>query len=148
MSSQLHHLIYTSAAANDLVEGELARILQKAQEHNARMDITGLLLYEAATFFQVLEGERGALMTLFERISNDPRHARVTLIIDEPISKRAFAAWAMGFSGSGASNSQAGISDFFQSGETFRNMPPGRARKILEAFSNGRWHTAISTHVL
>jgi hypothetical protein len=34
---------------------------------------------------------------VFESIRRDPRHQRVTMLVDEPIAQRAFEAWAMAF---------------------------------------------------
>lgn len=43
---------------------------------NARVDVTGMLLYHGRTFFQVLEGDRGVVEPLFDRIGKDKRHDR------------------------------------------------------------------------
>ena len=55
---QLIHCIYTSLAAPNFDERAIPALLEEARDANARCGITGMLLYIAGSFFQVLEGER------------------------------------------------------------------------------------------
>jgi hypothetical protein len=36
-----------------------------------------------------------------------------------------------------------GLSDFFQQGESLTNLQPGRAKKMLSAFAQGRWRARL-----
>ena len=45
---------------------------------------------------QVLEGGRGAVNKLYNRIAADPRHSDVELLSYEEIAERRFAGWSMG----------------------------------------------------
>lgn len=105
-----------------------------------------MLLYTSGSFFQVLEGEEAVRSELFATISSDPRHSNVTRIIQEPIAQRTFADWKMGYSEVDASELEAidGFSDFFREGRTLVHLKPGRAKKLLQAFTEGRWRARLN----
>ena len=97
MTSDLIHCVYASSAARNFETGELAGILELARANNARLGLTGMLLYAEGSFFQVLEGPADLVDKLYASIERDPRHDQVTLIMREPIPRRAFDTWSMGF---------------------------------------------------
>jgi hypothetical protein len=144
---QLSHLIYASAAVKPFNHEQLVSLLENARAANGRIGVTGVLLHAQGSFFQVLEGDRGVLDALFAEIARDSRHANVVSIIVEPIQRRSFADWSMGFT-SLTPAEVAGISganDFFSSASCFSQLNPGRARKLLAAFARGSWHTRSSS---
>jgi hypothetical protein len=104
-----------------------------------------MLLHTSGSFFQVLEGDESTLLKLYSTISSDPRHLKVTKIIHEPIAKRAFGDWTMGFSDIDESELETitGFSDFFQNGNSLANLLSGRAKKLVSAFAEGRWRTRL-----
>jgi hypothetical protein len=88
---ELIHCIYCSASASvEMTREELDALLAISRENNAKLGITGMLLYQSRSFFQVLEGDHQVVMPLFAKIAEDKRHLRVTTIISEPIAERAF----------------------------------------------------------
>lgn len=141
----LTHIIYTSTAATEFDPAALDGILQRARRTNAERSVTGMLLYTAGSFFQVLEGEEATLAEMFARIAADPRHRGVTKIIEEPIAQRAFGDWTMGYLEVTSSDLESieGFSDFFQQGNSLVDLPPGRAKKLLTAFAQGRWRAQL-----
>ena len=96
--SALIHLIYSSSATHLWHEEDLVELLKKSRHNNSKLDITGMLLYENGSFFQVLEGPPENVDKLYDVISQDPRHTKTIVIIREPIAKRTFGEWTMGFS--------------------------------------------------
>lgn len=72
-------------------------LLKGSVRRNTRAGITGLLLFQAGAFMQVLEGEKAALVELFEKISHDPRHHHIIRLIQGPIRERNFPNSAMAF---------------------------------------------------
>src|SRR5690242_7063732 len=113
--SNLIRIIYASAASPAFDPADLGPILPKARDRNAEGSVTGVLLYTAGSFFQVLEGPDASLPQLFARISADPRHREVTKIIQEPIVQRDFGDWKMGYGEIAPADFEAidGFSDFF-----------------------------------
>lgn len=132
-SVKLTHLIYTSASAPTFDPAQLGTILRAARINNARRAITGMLLYIPGSFFQVLEGDEATLTQLFAIITSDSRHRNVTKIIHEPIARRDFGDWTMGFSSWDLSEigNGEGMNDFFQQGQSLANLEPGRAKKTV-----------------
>ncbi len=141
-TAPLIHCIYSSAATHAFSPEELAELLKKAREFNALNDLTGILLYAEGSFFQVLEGPEEAIAALYAKIENDKRHEQVTKIILEPIHKRSFAEWTMGFSNVSREElaKMEGTNDFFSKARCFADLDSGRAKKLLAAFRDGRWH--------
>ena len=92
----LVRLMYASRAAAPVDAPALQLILRRSQEHNPRQGITGVLCYSEGIFLQVLEGGRGAVNRLYNRIVADPLHGDVELMHYEEIGERRFAGWAMG----------------------------------------------------
>ncbi|MGE3569090.1 MAG: BLUF domain-containing protein [Gammaproteobacteria bacterium] len=137
----LIHCIYCSAANDELDETTRRELLQRSRARNARLGVTGMLLYVDGAFFQVLEGETEAVDDLFLHIAGDPRHSNVTEIIREPIIARQFPDWSMGYAEPSRAEIIAtpGLNDFFQDGRCLRDLDDGRAKKLLRAFASGRW---------
>jgi hypothetical protein len=101
--AELYRFIYVSrnlipeSAANTVAEIEA--ILSAAQRNNAIYGITGALIFNSGIFAQVLEGPRGGIETIFERIQRDPRHGEVNILAFEPTMRGVFPSWSMGFLG-------------------------------------------------
>lgn len=137
----LVHCIYASKASALFQEHAIPTLLAAARQNNAARGITGMLLYVEGNFFQVLEGKESAVAEVFDRIRNDPRHGRVTQIIRERLFERAFCDWTMGFANVSLAEvgSHVGENDFFADASCLVQLSPGRARKLLSAFRQGRW---------
>jgi hypothetical protein len=93
----LIRLIYISAAVAKPTEQELKSLLIGARERNAKREITGFLIYRNCTYLQVLEGEKEQVLNLFTKIKSDPRNHSTVKLVEEPIEKRDFSQWYMGF---------------------------------------------------
>jgi len=93
----LKQLMYSSSASPQFQPGDIGRILASCQRNNAILGITGLLIVKDNLFLQVLEGEAEAIQTVFHRIQTDSRHQDIIVINWEPIEKRVFPSWSMGF---------------------------------------------------
>jgi Sensors of blue-light using FAD len=146
MPSQLIQCIYASAASRDFKIAELAELLHVARENNAKLGLTGMLLYAEGSFFQVLEGQADVVDALYAKIGRDQRHEQVTLIIREPLPKRYFDAWTMGFYKVSREElaAMSGVNDFFGKDHAVVSVDAGRAKKLLAAFRDGRWRTKLT----
>lgn len=130
-------LVYMSRAHIQLTSDELTQILHQAREYNARKGITGLLLYDGqGSFIQALEGPEHNVDALFEKIKQDPRHARVTLLWRHAILQRAFGDWKMGFRNAQDMPPGQGFSDFMNEpvGEGFSVSNPNFSLDLLKFF--------------
>ncbi|MCV6612494.1 MAG: BLUF domain-containing protein [Amphritea sp.] len=140
---ELVHSMYCSVAKDPELSSEsLEEILEQSRTNNARQNITGILLFDSGSFFQVLEGDREQIEALLKRIKFDSRHTQMTLLITEPIEERSFGEWSMGYPKVTKEDLQSisGLNDFFAAGQSFMQLEQGRAKTLLEAFKKGRWH--------
>lgn len=101
--SDLYRLVY---ASKNLLQGSdiskrdaVAQILAASQSNNAKVGVTGALMFNGGAFAQVLEGPRRGVEVTFERIQQDPRHGDVTVLQCGPVEQRAFSSWSMAFVG-------------------------------------------------
>ncbi len=93
----LIHIIYTSTAAQEMSEKELANLLAISVEHNEKVGLTGMLLHRKGRFMQVIEGEAELVDRLMAAIKKDPRHTSVFILERHVIPVRHFSKWGMGF---------------------------------------------------
>jgi hypothetical protein len=137
----LFQCIYASSATPSFREFEIPALLERARTKNAALGITGMLLFIEGSFFQVLEGDATAVDALYSSIATDTRHDRVTRIIREPIARRSFSDWTMGFATLGRDDVHQliGENDFFTGARCLEQIDAGRAKKLLIAFGAGRW---------
>src|ERR1700722_18992034 len=140
------HLIYASVATQKFHTSQLTDLLQQARETNKRVGLSGILLHADGSFFQVLEGAPAVIDELYQKLVVDKRHAQLTVIIREPIARRSFGNWSMGFSRVSLEelSKMEGLNDFFRSGSCFLQLDAGRTRKLLAAFAGGRWRVKLS----
>lgn len=94
---QLYRLVYTSARNAKCTDEEILKILDACKRNNPGKDITGVLLHSDKRFIQYLEGDKDEIKALYEKIAQDPRHGGVTERNYEPIAKRVFPDWHMGY---------------------------------------------------
>lgn len=93
----MYHLVYTSVAVNPFSEEGLIQLLETSRTYNKLKEISGMLLYAQGKFIQVLEGDRTVVNKLYSIIVGDPRHRKVTIVIEGDASERIFKDWSMGF---------------------------------------------------
>ncbi len=147
-SEQAHdlvHCIYVSASTREFSVEELEALLDVAKTNNRALNVTGMLLHHRGSFFQILEGEAAVVDALYEKISGDSRHAKVTKLINERIAARDFADWSMGLARATRQDLAKieGLNDFFLSGGCFSELDEGRAKTLLNSFREGRWRATI-----
>ena len=145
--SALVHCIYTSVQRHPLNAAEIARLVQESRLNNKKRGITGILLHVEDTFFQVLEGESDIIESLYASILLDSRHKQITRIIFEPIAKRFFGDCLMTL----ATLTPSELTEILQdSGPERRErlldgLDEGRAKRLLRAFTDGRWRTHVGS---
>jgi hypothetical protein len=76
---------------------DLVALLQQCYEKNARLGITGMLLYKDGNFIQVLEGPEISVKQVYRSILNDQRHHGAIRLLEEGTERRRFPDWSMGF---------------------------------------------------
>lgn len=115
----MFHLVYTSTAAKLFSDEELVDMLHRYRGKNARLGITGLLLYRSGSFMQALEGDEDTVRDLYDTICADPLHHHVTKILTISVPERQFPDWSMGFENLGEATIQS-----VKGYRTLREVPP------------------------
>jgi hypothetical protein len=90
-------VFYVSRAAGALGDAQVQSILQASRRENARLDVTGCLLFSGHCFAQVLEGAQPIVSALARRIAADPRHVAVRVLSRTRRDEREYADWSMGY---------------------------------------------------
>ncbi len=93
----LSRLVYMSNAAANFKADDVLQILDTSRRNNAAAALSGVLIFHERRFFQVLEGDRHALVTCFNRIARDKRHANTVVLESGDAQARAFGNWRMAY---------------------------------------------------
>lgn len=121
----LERIVYQSTAAQEFGSLALFRLLTDAQLRNARLQITGHLLFRNGQFTQCIEGPPENIELLWRSLLRDTRHHNVELLVRHTTQARRFAAWSMAFSNYSAYHLQ-GMQGFFPvtEDEAAPHVPP------------------------
>lgn len=92
-----HAISYVSTAHKDLQEQELKNIMTKAKKFNNEHDITGILLHNERNFFQLIEGEKGIIFNLYQKILEDSRHHNIIQFLGKSVSIPSFGGYLTDF---------------------------------------------------
>lgn len=128
-------LMYVSAAMVAWGTPIFDRIRHSSLQHNERLDVTGLLLYSAGSFLQLIEGEERAVINTFNRIERDPRHTDITVVDWRFIVDRSYGQWRMASRrlGPGDAAAHPHLAPYFERGFDAATLAarPGIATEIL-----------------
>ncbi|MEG9248457.1 BLUF domain-containing protein [Arthrobacter sp. Soc17.1.1.1] len=96
-ADQTFSIVYSSTANHPLSDTDLAALLTTSRRNNARVDVTGLLLYRQGRFLQVLEGPEAGVRDRFRMIESDARHTDVRVLVEDRSMQRQFPDWTMAY---------------------------------------------------
>ena len=136
--------IYTSASSSkDFGTEQLHEILEVSRKNNVERGVTGILLFVEGSFFQVLEGERGEVERLYEKISKDKRHRHMALVLAHDLPSRVFGDWSMGYAELTKEDLEGldGLCDVFS--KEAPSLEPSRVGSLIQAFKEGRWRSKV-----
>ncbi|HEX5398593.1 MAG TPA: BLUF domain-containing protein [Verrucomicrobiae bacterium] len=136
--SKLFRMVYISTASKLFAPAELREMLKDSNERNKKTGITGMLLYKDGQFMQVLEGTAEAVTATFSRISKDPRHHGIMVLVKGAVQERRFPGWSMAFRDLNLPDHQKlpGYSEFLNTPLTGKEFTdnPDRCEKLLLVF--------------
>jgi hypothetical protein len=107
----MFRIVYVSRAVSRFSDDDLVALLHLARLKNKGAGVTGMLVYSDDHFLQAIEGEPVSVITTFERISADPRHANLTTLQRGFYADQLFANWAMGFHSDQKSSGHVSVSN-------------------------------------
>ena len=143
MTPTLVHCIYTSCERYPMSPSDIESLVDQSRAYNKQHGITGILLHAGGCFMQVLEGDPRSVGELYAKILRDPRHTRITRIIWEAVPHRFFAKWTMGSAIIGSMGHILVRGDAAEGETPLPLNGDGRAKKLLRAFSDGRWRSCL-----
>lgn len=97
----MYGLAYVSQASEPFSDRDLRQLADHAAEKNARLDVTGYLVFSQGTFLQYLEGEKRVVGDLMEVIRGDERHQILNVVPLGDVGDRRFAGWSMRYISAG-----------------------------------------------
>ncbi|SRR6056297_507994 len=135
----LIHIVYASFSVKELSEKDLKELLKDIRIKNKKQHVTGLLLYNAGAFIQVIEGDSNIIHNLYNIIKEDSRHSNIVKLLDEPISDRAFPDWSMGYRKINKKQSSGipGFSDFMYTEEPEKTLQ-NSTKEVLHLLNSFR----------
>lgn len=83
-------ICYVSTAQKNISAEEIEDLLKYSQNKNNEHDVKGILLYSKENFFQVLEGNKEYLISLFGKIQNDSRHHSIIQVVGKDLDHGSF----------------------------------------------------------
>jgi hypothetical protein len=88
----LHRIIFASESVGAVGASTLsiAQILGISVRNNARDHLTSSVAFHGGHIVQAVEGERADLDRLMRRLKADPRHRGLRVLVDQPITRRAY----------------------------------------------------------
>jgi Sensors of blue-light using FAD len=69
-SDDTFSLLYLSESTIPFRKRDPRKLLSKSRENNAKLGVTGMLLFKSGNFLQVLEGQRETVLTLYKKIAH------------------------------------------------------------------------------
>ena len=142
---RLIQVVYASRATVACNASFLGTLLEKARGNNARLGVSGMLLYHGGAFLQVLEGLPKVVAELYQKIERDKRHDRVVVLQRREVVERSFSEWSMGLMkvDSKALTASPGLNDFLTGGVLSLADDSERLAKVLDGFRAGQWRQNI-----
>jgi hypothetical protein len=75
----------------------VTEILRVARRNNTQTGLTGVLLFDGASFLQAIEGDIDRVESLYESIACDLRHEDIEVLEFRPIAARAYRSAPMAY---------------------------------------------------
>lgn len=92
-----HTICYVSKVQPDLTDQQLQELFSHSSNNNNNKGIKGILLSTMGNFFQVLEGRKEQISSLYEVIKEDSRHNEIYEVFNKPVSKPVFTNYNSAF---------------------------------------------------
>lgn len=117
-------LVYVSSATTLFSRAEIDAILAESHRNNARLGVSGILLYKDGNLMQLLEGDERVVETLYAKISRDSRHKGLIRMWDGNATERQFPDWSMAFRDLDGPDARGtpGFSEFLSSAPTGQGL--------------------------
>jgi hypothetical protein len=140
MPNDIFFHVYCSKATKPFSEADLLELLTRCRENNAKVGLTGILLYKDGNFMQALEGPELAIRALLGKIHEDSRHRDVVKMLEGRTDERQFPYWYMGFQNLNSTDikNMPGYTEFLDTPLTVGlAADPTACQRLLHLFKKG-----------
>jgi hypothetical protein len=140
MPNDIFFYVYCSKATKPFSEADLLELLTRSRENNAKVSLTGVLLYKDGNFMQALEGPEPAIRELLKKIHGDSRHQDVVRMLEGRSADRQFPYWYMGFQNLNSEEvkNTPGYTEFLNTPLTIGlAADPTASQRLLHLFKKG-----------
>lgn len=93
----LTQLIYVSNSSHFDNDADLQELLKVSRKNNARLGVTGMLLFHDGIFLQILEGPEQTVKDLYNKIKQDSRHRACRILAAVAVKEKEFGQWSMAY---------------------------------------------------
>jgi len=90
-------MIYASRVTPGFSDRDFNELLEAARRKNEKYGISGMLLFNADSFLQCLEGGRDQVNHIYNCILQDKRHFDPVILDYTEINQRSFEQWSMAY---------------------------------------------------
>ena len=80
-----HAICYVSTSNRNLNYQQTEELLNFCQAQNKLLGIKSVLLYSEGNFFQILEGKKEVVLSLFEKIKKDSLHRGIIQVVGRDV---------------------------------------------------------------
>ncbi|WP_051336382.1 BLUF domain-containing protein [Aquimarina latercula] len=122
----LYTISYVSTSA-ELSDFQINELLHITKLKNEDLGITGILMYSDQNFFQIIEGQKKVIKSLYQKIEKDIRHFNLIRILDRSINIPSFTSFQSTYT---IVNREKDYSDLQQFLEIEKNYNPKNFKNI------------------
>lgn len=133
-------ICYVSTASGSFEEAEIKSLFEKWKEKNGEEDVKGILLYSEGHFFQVLEGEKKKVLTLYRKIEQDERHGGIIQVLGKDITQGSMDDYVTDYLSDGRSTRQNLVEHYCKSVKGMDQDVQMQIRSIMESFIDTQLH--------
>ncbi|HGK3768745.1 TPA: diguanylate phosphodiesterase [Klebsiella pneumoniae] len=83
-------IIYRSHAHSSISRTSIMEMIELANAHNIKSDVTGILIFNGIHFLQLLEGPEAQVNDIYTRICRDTRHFNIVELLNDVAPFRRF----------------------------------------------------------
>ncbi len=131
-----HAICYVSTATREFSNSEIKDLFQKWKKKNKEEQIQGILLYSEGHFFQVLEGERTAVLALFSKVNKDARHSGIIQLLGKDIQKGSLDGYITEHITAGHFSRPHLIESYCESVKGMDSRTQQQIKSVLDSFLN------------
>lgn len=123
---------YVSTANIELQQQGVKDIMNETNIYNKGQEITGILLYNERSFFQLIEGEKEIIQPLYDKIIKDSRHKDIIKFLEKPVFRPAFDGYLTDFITDSNKFDQALLKDYLHYIEVLEPESQKSLKRVIE----------------